>query len=68
MESNQIDFMKPTKEQIAEMIRRESAHTYEVWQIRNAAKTNNTWSEHHPENIRRRIAEARALLNEALLA
>lgn len=35
---------------------------YEVWMTRNAAKSDNQWSEYHPKHLRQRIAECRALL------
>lgn len=55
-----------TAEQLAQMQQEAAARTYEVYQIRLAARTNNTWSEHHPDNIRKRIAAEQALLNVAL--
>ncbi len=58
--------MNFTKKQIAEMMERTAARAYQIWQIRLAARMNNTSSEHHPENIRRRMAKDRELLREAL--
>lgn len=58
--------MNFTKAQIEEQCRQIAAWDYEVSQVRLAAKTNNQWSEHHPDHIRRRIARDRALLQEAL--
>mgnify|MGYP001605268137 CR=1 FL=1 len=58
--------MNFTKEQIEEQMHRIAAWDYKVSQVRLAARTNNQWSEHHPDHIRRRISQDRALLREAL--
>jgi hypothetical protein len=58
--------MKPTQQMIDDIRQWTAAREYEVWQIQLAAKTNNTFSEYHPDNLRAQIRRLRGLLNEAL--
>lgn len=57
--------MKPSEQMIAEQRQRAEARAYELWQIRLAARTNNTGSHYHPDKIRAQIADLRRLLHDA---
>jgi hypothetical protein len=58
--------MFKTKEQIAEECRAIAQYEYELYSTRLAASTNNKFSDHHPDNIRKEIKWLQDLLEKAL--